>query len=1467
MPSVGSVSVDVVPDARGFAEKLSATLRNQNVKVGLDLDDAGFRQKLEAATRGTTARVSVDLDDGVASARLAELTRPRSTTINADVDTGSAVSKLTAISSAANLGSLSIRGGLIAAGLAIAPAIVPTAGAAAAAVASIGIGATASAASLGVLVAGIAPIIKSVAEQTKATKAATSATIGLKQASDGVAAAQAAGASAARRAAQAVVDAQRGVADARRSAAQAVSAAIQQEEQAERRLSDALVRERRAQEDLTKARFDAKRALEDLNNAAVDGALSSRQAAIDLAQAKSDLDVLQAAAASTDPRIAKPSDVQLQNAQLAFEQAQQAQKEADLRASRSAQDATAANKAGVEGSPQVKDAKANLTDARQGVDDAREGVDQAQAAIQKARIDGARRVADAERAVTEAQIAQREQAEATARAVRAAQQQMVAANQILIKSTEATDGLTKPGRELADLITKSLIPGFKELSKQAQAPIAQGILNGLRAARPLLPVLNDLFRNLGEALGDIFENVGKALGSPFWKDFFTLVATTGGDALRGLASFLGDIMTGIAGVFTKFQPAGKAIGDILLDLSGRFKDFGTGKTDGLEKFFKYAERVGPKVSKFIGAVGDAIGTIVTALAPLGESILDTLTDFFGGIGKIDGEKVGKGLGKMADGISQIVRDLGKKIGPDVAKAIEKVTDFLSRKADQLTADTMSSVADSLAKIAKLGLDNLQKVIDFVDFFSTPDAASGSSGLSDFVSLLGGIAGAADTAAGAVASVIGTINDLRKKNHEKPGGSTYDKITIGFNKFVNQLISPELWGRIGDALSDIGHDVVAGLKHGIVDSVEDVLKAWNRLCNRVIDYVKDLFGIKSPSTVFAAIGKDLIRGLVQGITSLLNSIKKVWKQISDRFSDAWDAIREVIRDGISYVRTKISDGLGAIRDKFKDIWGKIRDVTEGLLGSDGSLRSIFRKGVDAIGSIWSGLQELAKKPIRFIVQTVLEDGLLAAFRSVSKAVGYKDGQDLHVSLPKGFADGGVLPGYTPGRDVHRFISATGGMLDLSGGEAIMRPEVTQALGRSWVDGANAAARSGGIGGVGKFLGGHQAHASGGYYRPVKGGSISQGLHDQYTGFPAIDFAIPTGTKVVAVADGRVSASRDIRGGGNGGYASYGRVIQILSRGFETLYAHLSKRGVAVGQEVSAGQLIGLSGNTGNSTGPHLHFGAKGINPFTFVGGKQGSTGVLGAVGDGIAAAVDYVGDLRKKFAGPLKQLDTLGSSPYAKLASGIPRTLATALLDKAKSFVTAPISGAVKFGKGVLKKGEILSVLTTALGLNRLPITQLDNWYRQVMSESGGNAGITQQISDINSASGNRAQGLLQVIPPTFRAYRSKLLPNDPFNPLSNAYAAMNYAKSRYGRSNLEGVIGHGHGYDQGGWLKPGTTIVHNKTGKPEPVLNPEQWNLLKNRAAAGTTFQFGDSHGLNAKDVAREFYDLYTKQQALHPVW
>lgn len=119
---------------------------------------------------------------------------------------------------------------------------------------------------------------------------------------------------------------------------------------------------------------------------------------------------------------------------------------------------------------------------------------------------------------------------------------------------------------------------------------------------------------------------------------------------------------------------------------------------------------------------------------------------------------------------------------------------------------------------------------------------------------------------------------------------------------------------------------------------------------------------------------------------------------------------------------------------------------------------FSNVVDGIGKVWGKVKEYAAKPINFVIETVYMNGIKKTWDKVADAVGLN--LKLPTVSPIKFASGGVLPGYTPGRDVHEFFSPTGGRLSLSGGEAIMRPEFTRAVGGpAGVARLNSAARAG------------------------------------------------------------------------------------------------------------------------------------------------------------------------------------------------------------------------------------------------------------------------------------------------------------------------------------------------------------------------------------------------------------------------
>ena len=117
--------------------------------------------------------------------------------------------------------------------------------------------------------------------------------------------------------------------------------------------------------------------------------------------------------------------------------------------------------------------------------------------------------------------------------------------------------------------------------------------------------------------------------------------------------------------------------------------------------------------------------------------------------------------------------------------------------------------------------------------------------------------------------------------------------------------------------------------------------------------------------------------------------------------------------------------------------------------------------------------------------------------------------------------------------------------------------------------------------------------------VTRGQVRPGVPDE--SHPGIDIAVPIGTPIRASGGGTVTAA---------GYdPDYGLFVLLRHpSGYETMYGHTSRLLAAEGDEVQAGQVIGLSGNSGRSTAPHLHFeirhDGKSVDPLDLV--REGGT---------------------------------------------------------------------------------------------------------------------------------------------------------------------------------------------------------------------------------------------------------------------
>ena len=260
----------------------------------------------------------------------------------------------------------------------------------------------------------------------------------------------------------------------------------------------------------------------------------------------------------------------------------------------------------------------------------------------------------------------------------------------------------------------------------------------------------------------------------------------------------------------------------------------------------------------------------------------------------------------------------------------------------------------------------------------------------------------------------------------------------------------------------------------------------------------------------------------------------------------------------------------------------------------------------------------------------------------------------------------------------------------------------------------------------------------------------------------------GHPIHAQAGGKVTAAGP---SGNG----FGTMVKASKGVYDYIYAHLSKALVDKGDNIKAGQKIGLMGNTGASTGPHVHYEVR----------KDGK---------------------------PINPLGGSGGESNSPQGNGVARWTST---------------------------------IKRALSMNGLPSTALytNAWLKQVQSESGGNEKAIQgNIGDINNKTGDLAKGLLQTISSTFNAYKHKGH-NNIFNGYDNSLAAINYAKSRYGAKKMLGVIGHGHGYENGGLISEEQMIRVGEGNNDEmviPLTKPSRALELIGQSLDYLGMDFGD---------------------------
>lgn len=634
------------------------------------------------------------------------------------------------------------------------------------------------------------------------------------------------------------------------------------------------------------------------------------------------------------------------------------------------------------------------------------------AAAQQGVVAAHRAVADAQQGVANARLQQATQARQSAFAVAQAQQAIVSAQRSLQTATVSAGtagsaAMLKLKQEMAGLspvgqqfarFLFSLKPRLDALRATAQAGLLPGVHAGIVSLLPLFPQLDRLVGSVSRVLGDMFAAAGRAFTSPFWRDFFDYLQATAAPTLLQMGRVVGNLMRAFAGMFMAFDPAAKDFGGGLVEMTDRFADW----SEGLRTNRGFQEFL-----TYIREQGPKVVAVIASVAAGGAQLVEALAPIGGVI--LDGIKaIGDGLSAVPSEVLTVVA-----IGIGVTTvAVWGLNIALGVMAANPVVLWVLAVGAAITALAAAVVFAWNKFPAF------------------------------KAAVMAAWQGIVTASKWAWENVLKPVFNAISDVVM------NVIVPAVMWlwrnvfqpvfAAIGAIVSFWWNNIVQPVFTAVMWVIRNVLApVFTWLWKNVISPV--FTGIKIAISVAWAIIK-VIFGLIQIAVKVVAAIFQwLWRNV---IKPVWDSISAGIKWAWEKIIRPIFTALGGFIEKY---------VAPG-----------FKAGVKAVGKAWDAIKDIAKVPVKFVIDTVLNKGILAGYNKIAKLFKVKP-DNVQIPLPKGFATGGIYPGYTPGQDV--------GVIGVSGGEAIMRPEWTRAVGPGYVEAANQAARRGGTEGVRRWMGGY------------------------------------------------------------------------------------------------------------------------------------------------------------------------------------------------------------------------------------------------------------------------------------------------------------------------------------------------------------------------------------------------------------
>lgn len=1150
------------------------------------------------------------------------------------------------------------------------------------------------------------------------------------------------------------------------SQAKAIASATKGIATAEKGVVSAKKDARNAEKDLTRARKDAQQQIEDLNLALRDNSLSEREAALAVRQAREDLaSTLADPTATATDRIAASQRVE--RAELSLVETQQQSREEAVKADK-------ANKDGIEGADGVVQAKEKVAEANQAVTDSEMQVVEARQAL----ID--------------------------------AQNQDTSSN-----SVDPFDAMI--GQRMAPMLT-----AFKDLSHAVTDEFSLSLVGAFSNIGTLLDALSPKLASLSGVFGKIGTDISASIASPDGIAAFQSMTDSSNrffTSLSGADSGLSNLVLGmsqfIATAASVVSGSGGGLNDLFTRLGNALRNISADQIQGTFETLKTSlTNVKNVVAPFISLFSQVGKVSAEGLAPGFSSVGAAIKEATPGLVAMS-EKLMPSLGKVMTNLAPLLPKLVDAFTPwstilaALAPVIADVITFLGPMAPVLllivTGVKALSAAMAIYNSIMLVVTNATKVWTAVQWLWNAAMTANPIGL-----IIAGIA-----------LLIGALVLFFTKTEigRKIWSTVWDAIKTAVSAAWS-FIKP-IWdgfvsalGWIGDKLNWLWQNVIKpvfGFIGGLISGWwNNVVKPVFNTLTTVLEYV---------GQVAEGVFNKIIKPAFEALGA---AIKWVWDNV---LSPVWDFFKfslEGLGIAFTYVWQKVIEPIwNALGAGIKWVWDKVvSPAWDAMKKGLDILKDSFKTAVDFIGNIWDGIKKVIAIPINFVIDKVLNGGILKSWNTIARFLDVPEIPDIP-----------LLPGFSQGG-----YTGTGGRLTPAGivhkGEYVLDQATTNRIGVENLDRIRGGASADGMASLlpGYAAGGeveaplNSAHE---FARSMNGqaylmGGSAPGPMDCSAFMSAIADVIIDGSthgrkwSTTAFPDSQTGA---VNAGGQSWVGGLGEGFSIGVKGGA---GSGGANGHTAGTLSATGLYKAVNVESGGSHGDVAYGGpAAGADSSQFptqwhlpiIDGLFQSAGP-GEGGGGIMNWFrNKVADLFEKPVRALGGIIPEFGGDFGKA----PRALYNKVADSAINFIRGKADGKDTNSSGDVTPGSgpVQDQVREAMmpyGWDQGAQWDALSWI--VDKESGWNPTAR------NPSSG--AFGLAQFLGSTKDAY----LPDENPNPKVQGSAMAKYIKDRYGDPMAAKSFWMDHNwYDQGGMF-PNNSIGINQSGKPEAVLTNDQWKLF-----------------------------------------